>query len=424
MAENVDATGTYLTPPSDLTATAALPHVLRQSQFLRFVGATLTWSTGHLLVIVSNSFLIYDMTDSGLWLAALGASIAVPQFIFAGVGGVLADRVSRKIMLVSGASVGAVTMTILAILDFADALEPWHIVASGAAFGAAFGNDWTARQAFITNLVDRSQLVRAVSFDQTAFHISRITAPLVGGVLLALTGGEGAFTLGAIMFALAALLLLTLSPIQRIEDRQPPIWEGISDAIRKIRSDSVVSVVMLFTAVNAVFLGGFVYLAPVFATDVFDGGAVEQGAILTGMGVGAVAGALWLGTSGSVRRAGLGMLVTNALTVVAIGGFSVSTMLAASIAFAVVAGVVNAVHITLGTVAIQTRVEDDMRGRIFGAYEMAWGFFPAGGLVFGALVAAIGPEPALMVGVIGTGVVTAIVWLFSAATRSYTLDQR
>ena len=376
-----------------------------------------------MLVLISNSFLIYDMTGSGLWLAALGASLAIPQFIFAGVGGVLADRLPRRLMLISGSAIGAATMAVLAALSFAGQLEPWHIVASGVAFGAALGNDWTARQAFIANLVDRSQLVRAVSFDQTSFHVSRITAPLIGGVLLASTGSQGTFTLGAVSFAIAALLLLTLRPRQEIDERSPAVWEGISEAIQKMRADSIVSVVVVFTAVNALFLGGFIYLAPVFATDVLDGGSIEQGSILTGMGIGAVVGALWLGWRGNVRQAGLAMLVTNAATVLAIGFFSFSTILAASIALATVAGVVNAVHITLGTVAIQTRVEDEMRGRIFGIYEMAWGFFPAGGIVFGGLVAAFGPEPSLMIGVIGTGVITAAIWIFSSATRSYTLDQ-
>jgi len=376
-----------------------------------------------MLVFMSNSFLIYDMTGSGLWLAALGAAIAIPQFIFAGIGGVLADRMPRRVMLVAGSVIGAGTMAVLASLGFADALEPWHIVASGVAFGAALGNDWTARQAFITNLVHRSQLVRAVSFDQTSFHISRITAPLMGGVLLSQFGAEGTFTLGAISFTLAALLLVTLRPRQEIEDWQPPIWEGISDALAKIRSDTVVSIVLVFTAVNALFLGGFIYLAPVFAKDVLGGGSLEQGGILTGMGIGAVVGALWLGWRGNVRRAGIAMLVTNALTVLAVGGFSVSTMLIASIAFATVAGAVNAVHITLGTVAIQMRVEDEMRGRVFGIYEMAWGFFPAGGIVFGGLLAAFDPEPSLIIGVVGAGLVTAAIWLVSPATRAYTLDQ-
>ncbi|MCH7642859.1 MAG: MFS transporter, partial [Chloroflexi bacterium] len=262
-----------------------------------------------------------------------------------------------------------------------------------------------------------------VSFDQPAFHIPRVTAPIMGGLLLATAGAEGAFVLGAIVFIISALLLLSLHPVQHIEERHPPIWEGISDALEKLRADRVVVIVMVFTAVNAVFLGGFVYLAPVFAADVLGGGSVEQGAILTGTGIGAVAGALWLGGPGNVRRAGLWMLATNAITVVAIGGFSLSTMLTASIVFATVAGTVNAIHITLGTVAIQTRVDDEMRGRIFGVYEMAWGFFPAGGLVFGALVAAIGPESAMMVGVIGTGIVTAIIWLVSPTFRAYRMGR-
>lgn len=419
MAEKAADSTSY----TDAPVVAALPHVLRQSQFIRFVLSTLTWSTGHMLVFMSNSFLIYDMTGSGLWLAALGASIAIPQFLFAAVGGVLADRMPRRVMLITGSAIGAITMLILAVIAFADALEPWHIVASGVAFGAALGNDWTARQAFITNLVHRSQLIRAVSFDQTSFHISRITAPIMGGFLLSRAGAEGTFTMGAVTFTLAALLIVTLRPKQEIGERQPPLWEGISDAINKIRNDTIILIVLVFTAVNALFLGGFIYLAPVYAKDILGGGSVEQGAILTGMGIGAVVGAFWLGWRGNVRKAGLAMLITNALTVVAIGGFTVSTVLIASVAFAVVAGVVNAVHITLGTVAIQTRVDDEMRGRVFGVYEMAWGFFPAGGIVFGGLLAAFGPEVSLTIGVVGTGLVTIAIWLFSSVTRSYTLDQ-
>ncbi|HIG18247.1 MAG TPA: MFS transporter [Candidatus Handelsmanbacteria bacterium] len=369
---------------TDAPIVAALPHVLRQSQFIRFVLSTLTWSTGHMLVFMSNSFLIYDMTGSGLWLAALGASISIPQFLFAAIGGVLADRMPRRVMLISGSVVGATTMLILAAIAFADALEPWHIVAAGVAFGAALGNDWTARQAFITNLVHQSQLMRAVSFDQTSFHVSRIIAPLMGGFLLSRVGGEGTFTLGAVMFTLAALLLVTLRPKQEIGERQPPLWEGIAAAIDKIKNDTIILIVLVFTVVNALFLGGFIYLAPVYAKDILGGGSVEQGAILTSMGIGAVVGAFWLGWRGNVRMAGLGMLITNGFTVVVIGGFTVSTMLVTSVAFAFVAGAANAVHITLGTVAIQTRVDDEMRGRVFGVYEMAWGFFPAGGIVLAA----------------------------------------
>jgi MFS family permease len=411
------------TPPTDAPIVSVLPNVLRQSQFIRFVLSTLTWGTGHMLVFMSHSFLIYDMTGSGLWLAALGASIAIPQFLFAAVGGVLADRMPRRVILISGSVIAAVTMLILAVIAFAGALEPWHIVGAGVAFGAALGNDWTTRQAFITNLVHESQLIRAVSFDQTSFHVSRIIAPLMGGFLLSRVGGEGTFTLGAVTFTLAALLLVTLRPKQEISERQPPLWEGIADAIDKIKNDTIILIVLVFTAVNALFLGGFIYLAPVYAKDILGGGSVEQGAILTSMGIGAVVGAFWLGWRGNVRMAGLGMLITNGFTVVVIGGFTVSTMLVASVAFAFVAGAANAVHITLGTVAIQTRVDDEMRGRVFGVYEMAWGFFPAGGIVFGGLLAAFGPEVSLAIGVVGTGLVTVAIWLFSAVTRRYTLDQ-
>ncbi|MFP6569680.1 MAG: MFS transporter [Dehalococcoidia bacterium] len=408
---------------TDVPVVAARPNVLRESQFIRFVLSTLTWGTGHMLVFMSHSFLIYDMTGSGLWLAALGASIAIPQFLFAAVGGVLADRMPRRFMLIFGSAIGAITMLILAVIAFVDALEPWHIVGAGVAFGAALGNDWTTRQAFITNLVHQSQLIRAVSFDQTSFHISRIIAPIMGGFLLSRAGAEGAFTFGLITFTLAVLLLVTLRPNQEIGERQPPVWEGISDAIDKIKNDTIILIVLVFTAVNALFLGGFIYLAPVYAKDILGGGSVEQGAILTGMGIGAVVGAFWLGWRGNVRMAGFGMLITNGLTVLVIGGFTVSTMLVASIAFAFVAGAANAVHITLGTVAIQTRVDDEMRGRVFGVYEMAWGFFPAGGIVFGGLLAAFGPEASLAIGVAGTGLVTAGIWLFSSVTRRYTLDQ-
>ncbi|MFW6174422.1 MAG: MFS transporter [Chloroflexota bacterium] len=393
-------------------------NILRQWQFRRFLVAVLSWGSGRQLVLLSNPFLVYDLTNDPLWIAYLGVAAAVPQFVMAAVGGMLADRFPRKTLLVIGSSTAGLLMLVLAALSWLDALEPWHIVVAAFGFGAALGNDWTNRLAFIPSIADRSQWTRAMSFDQSAFQTARVLAPLAGGALLAQFGGRATYTAGLILFTMAATLLYSTRP--RPDDhseRHPPLWEGIREVGQLVKADTVLRAMLVFTAVNALLVGGFVWLAPAFAKDVLGGGAGEQGAILTATGLGAVAGATWVGSKAGIRRAGLWLLVSNALMVAMLGGFSLSAFLFLSVAFAAAGGFFNAMHVALGAVTIQTRVTDIMRGRVFGVYEMAWGFFPTGGIVFGGLAAAFGPVGALLAGVALVAAVTIGIAALSPSTR-------
>ena len=99
---------------------------LANSQLRRFLAATTLWGTGHQLITVSQGYLLFDLTDSTLWLAALGGAVGVPNIIVAILGGILADRIPRKRILMIGAAVAGVPMLSITILLTVDALEPWH----------------------------------------------------------------------------------------------------------------------------------------------------------------------------------------------------------------------------------------------------------------------------------------------------------
>lgn len=426
MAESREA---HIDPTADGTrgsTTARVsggPHVLSDWGFRRFLLGVLSWGSAHQLSLLSNSFLVYDLTGSGIWIAYLGAAQAVPQFTMAAVGGVLSDRFPRKVLLALGSTLAGLLMVTLALLSFTDQLQAWHIVLAGLGFGAALGSDWTNRLSFIPNIVGRGQLAQAVAFDQSVFQTARVLGPLVGGLVLVHFGGKGTYTIAAVLFAVSTTVMLSMRPTgAERKSHHPPIWDSIGEVAAMLRADPVVRSVLLFTAANALLVGGFTWLAPVFATKVIHGGADVQGFILTATGFGAALGAVWIGLRARVGRAGWWLLGMNGLMVAALAGYSLSTMVVLSILLAGLGGLFHAVHITMGTLTIQTRVEDDMRGRVFGVYEMAWGFFPLGGVALGTLSDLLGPVWTLLAAVLFVGLVTIGVTGLSRRTRDLRFD--
>ncbi len=185
---------------------------LRDSSLQRFIGATLMWGTGHQLITVSQGYLLFEMTGSTLWLAALGAAVGISNVIVAVLGGLLADRVPRTRLLMVGSTIAGLPMLAIAILYALDALEPWYLLIAGAAQGSALALDWIARLSLLPDVVPKNTLVRAISIDQSAFNGTRVIAPLIGGFILGSFGPSAAYGLIVGFFGLAIVAYTTFRP--------------------------------------------------------------------------------------------------------------------------------------------------------------------------------------------------------------------
>jgi len=396
---------------------------LRDSSLLRFVGATLMWGTGHQLITVSQGYLLFELTSSTIWLAALGAAVGIPNVIVAILAGMLADRVSRTRLLIVGAIVAGVPMFAVVLLLIFNSLEPWHLLIAGGAQGSALALDWIARLSLLPDVVPKGILVRAVSIDQAAFNGARVIAPIIAGFLLAVSGPSASYGLIVGLFGLAIVVYKTFRPHTEL---QPVVHKGIvedlRDVVRVLRGNMVLRLNLMFTAVNALVLGGLIFIIPAFAKDVYGTGETGLGYLFSAVGLGALAGALTTSWTGGVKRAGPALLLTDVLfgAFVVVWAFSSTMTLALPVAFLL--GYFNAVHIALGIAVIQVNVPAVVRGRVIGAYELAWSAFPLGGLVSGSLAAMFNLRYSLTILACGLVVFTVVVMLSSSQFRQLRID--
>ena len=396
---------------------------LRDSSLLRFVGATFLWGTGHQLITVSQGYLLFELTSSTIWLAALGAAVGIPNVIVAILAGMLADRVSRTRLLIVGAIVAGVPMLAVVLLLIFNSLEPWHLLIAGGAQGSALALDWIARLSLLPDVVPKGILLRAVSIDQAAFNGARVIAPIIGGFLLAISGPTASYGLIVGLFGFAIVVYKTFRPHTEL---QPVVHKGIvedlRDVARVLRGNMILRLNLMFTAVNALVLGGLIFIIPAFAKDVYGTGETGLGYLFSAVGLGALAGALTTSWTGGVKRAGPALLFTDVLfgAFVVVWAFSSTMTLALPIAFLL--GYFNAVHIALGIAVIQVNVPAVVRGRVIGAYELAWSAFPLGGLVSGSLAAMFNLRYSLTILACGLVIFTVVVMLSSSQFRKLRID--
>ena len=384
----------------------------------KFLFGTVIWSIGNQMVTVTQTYVIFDITKSSLQLAILGAAVVVTSVSMSLASGILADRLSRKTLLMCGSVATASSMFAVGLLIITDRIEPWHIQVAGGVHGAALALDWTARFSLIPNMVPRNILARAVFFDNTFFNLGRVLAPLMWGGIVQFWGYEWTYFAIAGVMTLNFVVVATYRPLSSaVGAAHQAIWHDVMEIATVIRSNSILKGNLIFTFVNALLMGGFIYLLTPIAREVYNVGAGEYSQLFASIGFGAFIGGLFLGLSGGFRRTGYALLTTNVLS----AGFAIAFALVASFyfgfGFALMFGLIGAIHIGLGSISLQMAITDNVRGRLAGIYEVAWAGFPAGGFVFGAMADPLGPSISLMIGCIFVIVVTISIGVFNPQLR-------
>ncbi|MBC8452867.1 MAG: MFS transporter, partial [Chloroflexi bacterium] len=352
------------TPESNLQdrRNVGLVDSLRNSSLQRFVAATLFWGTGHQLINVAQGYLLFELTGSTLWLAALGAAVGLPNVVVGVLGGVLADRIPRTRMLKIGSVIAGAPMLVIGILYSADLLEPWHIVVGGMFQGSGLAIDWISRLSLLPDVVPRKIMVRAISLDQSVFNGARVAGPLIGGFLLGAAGPGPAYGVIAGLFGMSFLIYTTFQPVsQVVRAKSAGVIPDLIEVVRVIKERPILRLNLMFTFVNALTLGGMVFIIPAFAKDIFNTNEAGLGLLFAGVGTGAVAGAMTMSWTGGVRRAGPALLITDVL----FGGFVIvwatTSSMSVALPIAFLLGYFNSVHVALGIAVIQFNVPAEVR---------------------------------------------------------------
>ncbi|WP_420435519.1 MFS transporter [Candidatus Poriferisocius sp.] len=389
-----------------------------------FLSGAIVSNSGVWVQTVALAYVIERLTDSGTWVGLAAMMQMLPAVGSGMVGGALADRFPRRIMLMITNSTQAFIALGFSAMWALGVDRPLAYVALGMVQGCVNGIQLPAWQAFVSELVPRGALLNAVTLNSAQFNASRAVGPAVGGLVLAVGGPAWAFLVNSLSYA-PAVLALTLIRVPRLmpagQDR-PNIFKDAAAAVRYVSNHPGIRRATLIAGVIAFFGQPIIHLVVIFADDVFQVGETQYGILAAAGGVGAILNTPLVANWGSrvprSRLIGLGWPVYG----LALLGFALSPYYWLGV---VALAVVGASHImtaaTLNTV-IQMQVEEALRAKVLALYLMTlMAGLPLGAQLQGALADLIGPR----VSVGGAGVLlaaTALWWVITGRTKVLNLD--
>jgi len=351
-----------------------------------WIGAC-TSSIGTWMQIVAQGWLIYRLSHSAFLLALDQFLAGIPIFLFSLIGGVVADRIERrKILLVSQyiqmASAG--TLTILVVMGLQ---HVWPILCLSfvSGFAQAFGGP--AYSALIPTLVEPEDMPNAIALNSIQFNLAVTVGPALAGITLARFGEKWCFGLNALSFLAPVISLSMISARFLPEKSTESIFGSLKQGIRFVRKQgSMEALVVLAFCMTALSMPMRTYL-PVFVKDIFHRGPETYGNLLSLMGVGSICGSLAIAGIGNMRNKGRFALTMLICLGLGIAGFSLSTSLPLSYSMLVFVGASMMAVFATVTSLVQLITTNEMRGRVMSVYNCAFrGGMPMGNLLSGWLV--------------------------------------
>jgi predicted MFS family arabinose efflux permease len=346
-----------------------------------------TSSIGTWMQIVAQGWLIYRLSHSAFLLALDQFLGGIPIFLFSLIGGVVADRVERRRILLASQYVQMFTATVLTILVATGLVQVWHILCLSfiSGFAQAFGAP--AYSALIPTLVEKDDMPNAIALNSIQFNVAVMVGPALAGQALAKLGEKWCFGLNALSF-LAPIISLSIIttrflPVKTSESMFTSLKQGIRFARKQTSMEALIVLAFCMTALGMPMR---TYI-PVFVKDIFHRGPETYGNLLSLMGLGSILGSLTIASAGNMRKKGLVALAALFCLGAGISGFALSKSLRLSGVILVVVGAsMMAVFATVSSL-VQLITTNEMRGRVMSVYNFAFrGGMPLGNLLSGWLV--------------------------------------
>lgn len=373
---------------------------LHQPGFVAFLTARMLGVFAQQMQAVVVAWQVYEITRAPITLAYVGLAQFLPMLMLLIPAGDLADRMSRKRMLAASWSVAALCAGLLLWLSTLGEHGVAGIYAVLVLFGCSRAFTGPAMQSLLPQIVPREHLAQALATNSMLMRTASIAAPMLGGVLYGLGGGELTYACCAIALSVAVLLLVRV-PVKFASPRvalQGTMWQRAADGFHFIRSRPIV-LGTISLDLFAVLLGGVVALLPVYAKEVLHTGPEGLGMLRSAMVGGEVLMGLWLSARPIQRHVGKVMFAAVAVFGLANLVFALSHWFWLSLAMLALAGAADMVSVYIRSALVQFSTPDTMRGRVnavnmlFISSSNELGEFRAGGMA-----AAIGAVPAAIVG--------------------------
>jgi MFS family permease len=352
---------------------------------LFFFSQTLSM-TGAWLQLTAMPWLIYRLTNSTFLLGAVGFISQIFILVFSLFSGTVADHYDRKKLLIITQALSMLQALVLGVLTLTGRLQLWHIFALATAIGIVNAFDMPARQAFLTEMVGKENLMNAIGLNALLFNSARILGPALAGILIASMGEGMCFVLNGFSFSAVIVALYFIKPIPLAQqNRGQTMSEKFFSGFRYVRGRKKIYSLLLLLSATSLASVFPMTLMPVFVKDIYKMNAAGLGLFMSAMGIGALIATLKVASTKSVDGIQKTIFVSAIAFSVFTIGFAVVHNIYAVLIFLVLAGYFVVLQMGLTNIFVQAIVPDELRGRVMGFYITAFvGLSPFGSLLAGS----------------------------------------
>jgi MFS family permease len=370
---------------------------------------------------VAQSWLVYVLTHSATDLGLSVALQTLPVLVLGSYGGVIADRVDKRRLMIVLQSAMGVQALVLGILTVTGTVRYWQILVLAVILGLNNTFENPARQAFVLEMVGADQVRNAVSLNSTLFNAARAVGPAVAGLLIASVGVGICFLLNAASFIAVVFSLVTMDT--RLLRPSPPAGRAkgqVREGFRYVARTPRLLIPLIMMGLVGMLAYEFQVVLPVVAKGTFHGGAETYGFMTAAMGFGAVVGGLVTAARGqtglrpfTIAAAALGL---------AMGLAAFSPLLTLELAALAIVGYASVSFLATGNTTLQLESDPTMRGRVMSLWAIAFlGTTPIGGPLLGWIVATSNGRVGLAVGagscLLAAAIGGAVAWRLAANRR-------
>ena len=366
--------------------------------------------------LVVRGWLVFHLTGSYAALGTMALANALPSLIGSPIGGVVADRATKKTVIQSAQIYNAVNAALLAVLAagwFGMELKFWHLFLSAFLQGCVNSIMQPSRQSMISDLVPREGLMNAIALNSSGQTMMQLIGPAVAGFLIAVLSPSLVFVVMAVLYVFAAMFTFRLPtrPLYAYtggaaargaggggggggHGRGGGSMRDLVQGLSYVVNDPTLRMVLGVNFLIVVVAMPYTQLLPGFVSGVLHKGPAEQGVLQSMQGVGALIGALYVASAPANGRGRL-LIICGTAMGLAIVAFSISTVYLISLPIMLVLGFGQAGRQAMGQVLIQEYSADEYRGRVVAVLFMEFGMVQFGTFFVGLLAQAVGPQIAL-----------------------------
>lgn len=394
-----------------------LPALLADAPFRSLLLSHGITDIGVMMRLAAQSWIVYELTDSQLWVGLAAGVRAVPVLLFTIFAGVLADRFSRRLIMVFSSLWMAAMVAATAVITMAGDASPWLYVALAFSVGIGAAVQGPAFYALIASLVSRAQLSRANGMVSFASMSGEMVGPLLAGLIIASSGASAVFWIVTGGYVAGALLMLRVKEPKRATVASGTSLAELREGLVYVRRTEPLPWLIVLVMLQNLLAVAIFPLMPVYADEVLDVGAQGFGVMGGVLGAGLLGSAAIVTVFGVHHRRSMVMLLTGLVWDACMVGFGFSRSFPLSLTLLFLMGLSGVVWVNAALTMFQNVATEEMRGRVMSLYVISMEMFPLGWLFGGALAAWLGNEEALIISALGGTPVMLIAVLLSPALR-------